>query len=58
MRDFMTTLSKVPICAPVEPVFDQKCGVEPIPTLVPGLIAEFLFVDANGDSSSVGGAVY
>ena len=24
MRDFMTTLSKVPICALVEPVFDQK----------------------------------
>ena len=60
MRDFMTTLSKVPICVPVEPSFDPKYGVdpEPIPTLVPGLIAELFFMDALGDTSHVASGEY
>merc|ERR1712086_462643 len=45
MRDFMTTQSPVPICVDVEPVFDPNYGVEPIPTLVPGLIATLFFVN-------------
>ena len=58
MRDFMTTLSKVPICVPVEPSFDSKYGPEPIPTLVPGLIAELFFMDALGDTSHVASGEY
>ena len=49
MRDFMTTQSPVPICVDVEPVFD---GVEPIPTLVPGLIANLFFVNKGGAGDS------
>ena len=57
-RHFMTTLSSVPICVDVEPVSDPKYGVDPIPTLVPGLIATLFFVNKKGDSSYVAGTVY
>ena len=58
MRDFMTTLSKVPVCVPVEPSFDSKYGPEPIPTLVPGLIVELFFMDALVDTSYVASGGY
>jgi len=58
MRDFMTTLSKVPVCVPVEPSFNPQYGPEPIPTLVPGLIAELFFMDALGDTSHVASGGY
>ena len=58
MRDFMTTLSKVPVCVPVEPSFNSQYGAEPIPTLVLGLISELFFMDALGDTSHVASGGY
>ena len=53
MRDFMTTLSSVPICVEAEPNGCTDRFI--IPTLVKGLTAELFFVGPNDTSFVAGG---